>query len=357
MLPANLLPGSDGKIFSTPLNVQMDQYWTSKDPKTGQIPRQAACDGMPGQEGLKQTVIDQVAKIGPGFSAYNISCNLANTGTVLAEPSGSATTLAYQLMGNTVDFRLTLPVTCRPQHGTPVCPNDAHVTVHFAIQIVTTLRAPDLCHITADQGTVYAVGASVQTDNLAADVAKLIYAKKFVAAEASITNMVKHVPLPFDDSLAQIRNSAACTGNAPGVSRVLETKIDLQHKAIVLRAIHVGITQPQLGVPNPGGPPAPVVPTFIHPDISTSEPMVKPGETAKVVGQNFPPNTNLASALPVTMQPGSYGNSSIPVCTGGGADLEWGPVGQVQVQRLAGDAQGKCPMHFDATGLTSNTAY
>jgi hypothetical protein len=327
---------------------------------------------MPGQEGLKQTVVDQVAKIGSGLSAYDITCNLAATGTMLAEQSGSATTLAYQLTNNTVAFRVTSHLTCNPQNGKStviegvlklVCPNDAHVTVHFAIQIATTIRTPDLCHITADQGTVFAVGASIQADNLAADVAQLIHGDKFVGAEVSITNMVKHVPLPFDDSLAQIRNSAACTGAAPGVShlltafRQLETQIDLPQKAIILRAVHVGITQPQLGVPNPGGPPAPVVPTFIHPDISTSEPVVKAGATVQVSGQNFPPNTNLASALPVTMQPGSYGNSSIPVCFGGGADLEWGPVGQVHVQRLPGDAQGKCPTHFDATGLTSNTAY
>jgi hypothetical protein len=365
-LPANLIPGADGKIFATPLNVLMDQYWMSPDKKTGLIPHQTTCDGAPGQEGIKQTVVEQVAKIGSGFRAYDVVCTLVTTGSVFADQAGSVTTLAYQLTNNTVAFRVTSPYTCNPQKGGAAkvdCPNDAHVTVHFAIQLVTSLRAPDLCHISADQGTVYVVGASIHTDNLAADLAKLVHGDKFIGAEASIMSTVKQLPLPFDTDLAQIRNSPACTSATPLVSRVLtafrqvDTQIDLQHKAIILRATHVGITQPQIGLPNPGGPPAPVIPSFISPEISTSTPLAKPGESVQVSGQYFPPNTNLASALPLTIQPGTYGNSSLGVCAAAGADLEWGPVNQVHVQRLPGDAQGNCPTHFDATGLTPNTAY
>jgi hypothetical protein len=45
-------------------DMQIDQYWNARDPKSGMTPRQEACDGKPGKDGIKQTVAKEVAKIG-----------------------------------------------------------------------------------------------------------------------------------------------------------------------------------------------------------------------------------------------------------------------------------------------------
>jgi hypothetical protein len=373
-LPPGLLPPKMARLLGMPLSAQFDQYWNTVDPKTGLVPRQAACDGAPGQEGIKQTVVKEVAKIGSSYSAYDIQCNLATTGQLLAQQSGSTTTFAYQLTNNTVTFRATSPYSCNPNHTGYGCPNDPLFTVHFATQLVTALRTPSLCQISADQGTVYVVAASIEGDNAAGDIARFIKADKFIAAEVAITNTVRKLPLPIDDSLAELRNSGPCTGKTPGAShllagfRKLDTEIDPRNPSvtmpglwsvIVLRATHVGIEAPQVGVPNPGGPPTPIpsTPSFTYPQITTSQPVIKAGSTVQVSGQHFPRNINMATTLPVSMLHKSYPGSSLPICLGGWTELEWGPVGRSGVQRLQGDAQGSCAKQFAATNLTASTGY
>ncbi len=364
-----LPPGFGGdkwnQLFTAPLSTQIDQFWNAKvDEKTRMTPRQAACDGP---DGIKQQVAKEVAKLGSHYSAYDISCNLASTGQLLAKQVGPTMYLGYLLTKNTVSFASTSPDTCRAGSGTPVCPNDPRFTVTFAFELVMVVRTPGLCQITADGGTVYVVAASIHGDNAAADVAKFFKGDKFIAAEVAITNTVRRQPLPLDASFKALRDSAACTGKTPGVSRVLtafrtlETDIN-PSQGIILRAVHAGIEAPKLDAPNPGAPSGPPsTPSFTRPEISLSQPVVKAGGTVQVRGQHFPPNTNLSTALPVTLQHGGYGaNSSIlgGVCFGGATDLEWGPVGRaLRVQRLPGDAQGKCAALFDAANLTPNTAY
>jgi hypothetical protein len=371
-LPTGLLPPKTARLFATPLNTQIDQYWNNPDPETGLVPRQAACDGQPAtnktsaKDGIRQILTKKVAGIGHGTSAYDISCNLATAGQVLVEQvTPQIMYVAYQLTNNRVTFKSTSPATCNASHTSFGCPDDPQFTVTFTSQIVTILRTPSLCQIDAEQGTVYTQAAHINADNGAADAAKLIFGDKFAAAEEAMMQTVQSMPLPITDDLNELRNGPACTGGVPGVSRLLsafqklETDIDLHNRAIILRAVHVGITRPDLGVPNPGGAPAPIssTPSFTHPQIATSQPIAKAGTAVQVSGQYFPPNTNVATMLPVTMGAGRYGNSSMDVCLGGGADLEWGPVGQVRVQRLPGDGQGRCPAHFDATNLTPNRGY
>jgi hypothetical protein len=356
-------------LFATPLGTLMDQYWNTKDPKTGTVPRLAVCDGMPGQEGIKQTVAEKVKEIGSGYSAYDIVCTMTSKGEVLVKRhSDAAMDIAYQLTRNTVRFRVRSPFTCDPKHDKQLCLNDARITMTFALQVVMPLRSPSLCHISADGATAHVVGVSIEGDNAAGDIARFFKADKFIGAEAKITSQVKQVPLPIDEALAELRNSAECTGKTPGVSRALtafrrlETDIDLRNRAVILRAEHVGIEAPKLTAPNPGGPPtAPGgTPSFVHPQITTSLPTVKAGATVQVQGEDFPLNINLATALPVTIHHGGYGEHSIilgGLCFGGATEMEWGPAGRPRLQRLPGEAQGQCPPHFEATGLTANTQY
>ena len=364
-LPVGLIGPKLNQLFSTPLSTQIDQYWnTNLDPKTGMTARQAACDG---KDGIKQQVAKEVAKQGPSYSAYDISCNLASKGQLVVKQVGYTMILAYLLTNNTVSFASTSPQTCRSGSGTPVCPNDPRFTVRFATEIVTVVRTPALCALVAEGGTVYVVSASFEATNGAAEVAKFFGGQKFVAGEVAITNTVRNQPLPLDEAFKELRTSDACTGRAPGVSRILsafrdlETVIDLR-QGIILRASHVGIVAPTLDGSNPGGPSnvqIPSVPSFTRPMISTAQPLVKAGNAVQASGQYFPPNTNLTTAFPVTMRHGGYGgNSSIGVCSGGATELGWGPVGGAQgLQRLQGDAQGRCAASYDATNLTPNTAY
>ena len=367
VLPVDLIGPKMNQLFSTPLSTQMDQYWNViPDAKTGMTPRQMACDG---KDGIKQQVAKEVAKQGPSYSAYDISCNLATKGQLVVKQAGATMILAYLLTNNTVSFASTSPQTCKSGNGTPFCPNDPRFTVHFATEIVTVVRTAGLCQLFAENGTVYVVAASFEATNGAAEVAKFFGGQKFVAGEVAMTNTMRNQPLPLDDSFKELRNSAACTGKAPGVSRVLtafrdfETVIDMR-QGILLKATHVGIVAPTLDGSAPGSANSgniPSVPSFTRPMIATAQPLVTAGNTVRISGQHFPLNISRSTSLPVTMQHGGYGpNSTIlgGVCFGGATELEWGPVGGPQrVQKLSGNAQGACAAAYDASNLTPNTAY
>ena len=366
-LPVGLIGPKMNQLFSTPLSTQIDQYWnTNLDPKTGMTARQAACDG---KDGIKQQVAKQVAKRGPSYSAYDISCNLATKGQLVVKQVGYTMYLAYLLTNNTVSFASTSPQTCRSGSGTPVCPNDPRFTVRFATEIVTVVRTPALCALVAEGGTVYVVAASFEATNGAAEVAKFLGGKDFIEGEVAITNTVRNQPLPLDDAFKELRTSDACTGRTPGVSRILgafrelETVIDLR-QGIILRATHAGIVAPTLDGSNPGSPSnvqIPSVPSFTRPMISTAQPLVKAGNTVQASGQYFPPNTNLATALTVTLRHGGYGENSTVlggVCFGGATELGSGPLGGAfDVRRLAGNAQGACAASYETANLMPNTAY
>ena len=346
-LPGGLFGPKMSQFFSAPLSTQFDQFWNAKDPKTGMTPREAACEG---QDGIKQQVVKQAAKL--GNSAYNITCDLASSGQMLVKQYGSTLILAYLLTNNTVSFAMTSPISCSPDNGTIFCPNNPRFTVHFASEIVTVVRTPGLCQLFADNGTVYVVAASFDFHNAAAETAHFFVGQDFVEAEVGITNTVQHQPLPIDGAFNELRTGNACTGKSPGASSILaafgdlETEIDLR-QGIILRASHVGIAAPSVSVPalNPQ-------PTFTRPMISTTQPLVRAGDTVQLNGQHFPQNTNLATALPVALQ--HEGMS----CFGGATDLEWGRVGgPLRMQQLPGDANGGCAGEYDAANLTANTAY
>ena len=366
-LPLDLVGPKFNQLLSTPLSSQLDQYWNvTPDPITKQTPRQAACDA-PG--GIRQQVANQVAAQGPPYVAYDVTCDLAATGKLLAKQVGSTMYLAYLLTGNTVTFASTSPQTCKAGHGTPVCPNDPRFRITFASEITTVMRTPSLCGIAAEDGTVNVVAASFEATNGAAGIGRLFAGQKFVAGEEALTHTVQHRPLPVDASLGELRTSDACTRKNPDLVRLLVAFRDLEtvidpRQGIILRAIHAGIAQPSLDVPNPGftGPATPPsVPSFTRPTVSTAQPLVTAGNPVQVAGQHFPANLDLTTSLPVTLHHGGYGaNSTIlgGVCFHGVTNLQWGPAGAPpRLVPLPGGPQGECAPSFRATGLTPNTSY
>ncbi|MBV8732857.1 MAG: hypothetical protein JO336_23865, partial [Acidobacteriia bacterium] len=151
-IPAGLLTPQLNQFFATPLSTQIDQYWgVTRDPKTHLTPRESACSGAGGSNGIIPQVESAVRKAGTGFNAYDVSCDLAMKGKLLAQQVGATLYLAYLLTNNKVQFGVTTPVTCHPGHGTPACPDDPRIVVTFASEIVTVLHTAGLCQLSAEK--------------------------------------------------------------------------------------------------------------------------------------------------------------------------------------------------------------
>ena len=368
-----LPPGFIGPRFSTllaaPLSAQFDRFWSvDPDPIRGQTVRALACDDA---GGIKDRVTAEVAKLGK--TAHDISCDLASSGQVFVKKIGSTLILAYLLRNNAVTFQSTSPQTCSPANGSVFCPNDPRFTVKFAIEIVTVLRAGGICELFGGDGEVFIQGASFESENAAAEIARFFAGQRFVAAEVAMTNTVRKQPLPLDGALKELRDGDLCARRLPGADRMLfafrefEPEIDLR-RGIVLHATHAGILAPVLTVAQPtptGGLPPPNVPSFFRPMIATAQPLIKAGDAVSLRGQHFPTAVNLATALPVSLEHDSrnpsviLGEPSGGVCfNGGGTDFEFGPVGgALRTDRLPATAPGACAPGISAQPLTPLTSY
>ena len=261
-LPVDLVGPKMSTLMNTPLGTQMDTYWgVTPDPKTGRTPRQDACDG---EKGIKAQVEQQIRTIGADFSAYDISCDLATSGVVLTENVGGLRYLSYQLFNNNVEFYVTTPATCHRDHGTFLCPDDPKFTVTFASEIWTTVRTPALCQTYAGEGTVNLHAVQIDTHNFSGDVARnivdtLFLGNKFSAAELAIESAQQQVPLPLDDSLTELRDSAPCTdrGNPEyaAAASFSEAETTVEGEDVVIRVIHPAIAAPRFqNVSLPYGP-------------------------------------------------------------------------------------------------------
>ncbi len=365
-LPVGLIGPRMNQLFSTPLSTLLDQQWSQvPDPKTGRTQRAQACDG---EQGIKFQVQKAVKQIGSGFSAYEISCNLAPTGKLLVKQVGSTLYLAYLLTANKINFAVTTPGTCKAGNGTAFCANDPRFTVTFASEITTVMRTPDLCHLTAEGATVITQSVNIESNHsLTGSIAKLaddlILGHKFSAAERGIEATEVGMKTPVDGYFQEMRNSDACTGKNQVLHGVLTVfsgfETVIERTAIVFRVSHRGIAAPSVSAPNPGSKTAaktPAQPSFTRPMIATNRPSVIAGSQVQITGQYFPPNMDFTTSLPITFSPG--GSILGGACPGGATELQWGPANaQPHTERLAGDAKYSCATHFEARGLTPGSAY
>ena len=373
-LPTGPLGPRMNALLSAPLSDQLNLYWAhTPDPNTGTIPRDKACNG---DKGIIQRVKEEVHKQGSSYSAYDVACNLASTGMLVAKQVGSTLYLSYILTHNSVSFNVTTPYTCHAHHGTLVCPDDPHFTVQFVSEITTAVRTPDICHITADNGvvTVHDVsfdGSSSLTGSIAQLADALFLGHKFSAAELSMENSVSQVPLPLDAALKELRNSEACSGRNPLLSRALtpfrtvDTEIQ-PPQGVIVKAVHAPIAAPNLDAPDAWSGPGKSSPTFTHPMISANQPLVVAGSSIQIRGQYFPPNNigSLADRLPITLSHGGYGANSIiagGVCWGGFTEVRWNmmgtPFGASRVVQLQGGADGACAQSYEVSNLIPATTY
>lgn len=362
---ARMIPKQAGKLFTMSLSDQLDEYWNViPTKKTGTPPRRAICDFL-------QAKVAELNRRLPGGVRMFVQCNFAAKGELLAKHRGPTTLeLAYQLPRNSVTVRLNTPATCNPGKN-DFCPDDPQVTATFTAQIATALHTRSICSIAADDARPVVQGLSFRGDTTIAsiglDLARLLFPNNlFPMLDEAVADLLREQRFPINEGFDQLRNSPTCTGRPPGASRVfgalqeLRTEIDLRNRALILRAVHGGIGAPDLSVSNPGGPPTfPKTPSFTRPEISLSQPFVQAGSNVDVNGKHFPPNVLFADRLPMYFNPQGWGNSSLPVCGGGGwTEVEWGPVGrQLSVLRLLPDAKGRCLERHEVQNLTPNTAY
>ena len=381
-LPAGPLGPEMNALLSTPLSMLMDQYWSVNRSvpyvnsgllKASITPRENACIG---EDGIIQRVQQEVQKIGSSYSAYDISCNLAPSGTLVAKLVDPYLYLGYVLTHNSVSFTLTTPYTCHAHHGTLACPDDPHLTIQFVTVITTPVRTPDLCHITAGDGVVSIQdvnidGSSSLTGSLAQLGDDLFLGHKFSAAERAIENTVVKQPLPLDSYLKELRNSDACSGRNPVLHRALvpfrtlDTLIQ-PPQGVILRAMHAGITAPIVDAPDPWSSSNPSQPTFTHPMISANQPLVVAGSSLQISGQYFPANniSGLANQLPLSVSHGGYGANSMilgGVCWGGFTEFKWSlmasPFGAGRVEQVPGDPDGVCARNHEVNNLIPATTY
>lgn len=368
-------------MLSTPLSALMDQYWSvnrsvpymKAGPLKGLItPRENACAG---EGGIVQQLQQQVRKIGSSYSAYDISCNLASSGSLVAKQVDSTLYLGYLLTHNSVSFTLTTPYTCHAHHGTLACPDDPRLTIMFVAEITTAIHTFDLCHITAENGEVSIQdvdidGSSSLTGSLAQVADDLFLGHKFSTAERSIEATVMKEPLPLDSALKELRSSDACSGRNPVLRRMLvpfrtlDTLIQ-PPQGVILEVKHAGITSPALDAPDPWANSRPGQPTFNRPMISANQPLAVAGSSVQITGQNFPANnaSTLVNRLPISASHGGYGANSIilgGVCWGGFTELQWSPMGMSLAHRdlqVPGDAEGGCAKSFEVSNLIPANTY
>lgn len=113
-VPSGLLGPKMSQLLATPLSAQMDLFWSvMPDKTTGKTMREEACTGPHGLQAL----VHQQAP-----TAYDIQCNFASSGSLLARQVGATLYLGYLLTGNSVTFRKTSSLSCNPNHPSVLCP-------------------------------------------------------------------------------------------------------------------------------------------------------------------------------------------------------------------------------------------
>jgi hypothetical protein len=359
-VPSNLVPPDVGQllqnpVLTTPLATFFDSQWNATDPKTRQSLHDGACAT------IKSNLIDQVHQ-SLNVDPYNISCNLATSGSVgvlVADgtmttqeppgwhysapfylvPGGQHLLLSYWLPGDSVSF--SVPV------GSPEnVLGDPSYTVTFDATLRILADVADNYPATCTDA-VYswseASNANVNASNVAANVDDAVAG--FVASVNGQPTAI------FQTTEGQIDSGTYGSGTLGALSTAFD-----QLRSACDSARTVGFTQLQAGVQNNT-----LAFTFTHPDLAAPS---LTNLAAQRNGQSF-----LNDQLGVQQLQVHAGDSDpidgffdIPSVTtlevggvGGSADapatVRWGPHGKApEPVNVTGD-------EFDPTNLAPNTSY
>jgi hypothetical protein len=359
-VPSNLVPPDVGQllqnpVLTTPLGPFFDSQWTATDPKTRQSLHDSACAT------IKNNLIDQVHQ-SLNVDPYNISCNLATSGSVgvlVADgtmttqeppgwhyaapfylvPGGQHLLLSYWLPGDSVSF--SVPV------GSPEnVLGDPSYTVTFDATLRILADVADNYPATCTDA-VYswseASNANVNASNVAANVDDTVAA--FVATVNGQPTAI------FQTTEGQIDSSTYGSGPLGAVTTAFD-----QLRSACDSARTVGFTQLHAGVQNNT-----LAFTFTHPDLAAPS---LTNLAAQRNGQSFLNDQLGVQQLQVhagdsdtvdgffdipsvtTLEVGGVGGSAnVP------ATVRWGPHGKAPTSTsVSGD-------EFDPTSLAPNTSY
>jgi hypothetical protein len=317
-----------------------DQIWAGTPDKNGKTVHDQACDKA------EAKISSAISSAGSGWGTNFVACNLAITGPVRAQMSGSTLTLSYWLAGNDIDLYVNTPFSCAPGHGTIFCPTDPHLTVGFDAELQVALSVPSSpCQMTA-QARVLGHNTSLSGDNALGALASTgINLFGLLDIEALIDGIQPPGLNGLQGTLDQL--SQACD-SARGLGFTqFQASVD-SRPGVLFRLIHPQAPAPgvyQASSASQSGS----TPSFFHPLIAASPTQVRGGGQVTVSGSYF--------------APGQTGNIQIgwndTVSTGlQESDVEWGTSsGQpsdATVKRTGPDDNND---YYNATGLTSGTSY
>jgi len=369
-IPSSQLPQQVQQQLNTPLGTQFDNQWSNTVVNSNnETMQQLSCDQI--KQGIQQSINSSK------YSAYDIDCNLASSGTLtgdvtrghapLTDPkqpwnvsSGydpQTLALDYHLANNTITFSSTTPFTCHD--GSLTCPADPRVAVTLDLDIHIDLSFDSRPCYSTSVAYVTVSNAQLQPANGTANIllGAIDVLNGFLdglhaigmippasvgdpqAEAASYDNFFQYIPVPLNN-LGTLLTANCQTAAKQGFDD-MSMRIDGGGSALTLLFTH-----PPIGAPTLINPNAPCTPCLIQnntPAITVSPQQAHPGDTLTVYGGGF----NFQSSSSLAFEWSHDPNTSAPIGT---SDVRWGPQNGSQQT-----ATVKTDLYDEGTFTTPNT--
>jgi hypothetical protein len=342
-IPSAFLPAQAQAMLNTPLSDTFNQAWSVTPDKDGKTMRDRSCDT------IKSAITHNIHS--SSYSAYDVDCNLPTTGALRAQVSGKTLVLSYWLAHNDVVFRSTTPFTCA--HGTIFCPTDPKFELTFDAELQITGTIPDQPCDMAPKAQVLLHNANISGDDVTADIGEAFQTLKnlwndeplaiFQAAEGTLDSQQVSISLaPLKSSFDAL--SAGCRQAQTLGFLGFEVLADSSN-GLLFRLDHRLDLAPLIDNPRQ---PNSNFPSLFSPTINAAQPQAQAGGQVSVTGSYF--QASDVSGVQIEWTDTLSGVISE-------SDIRWGPkagtLQDVTQQRSRYDGKN----HFEATGLTPNTAY
>ncbi|TGQ15950.1 MULTISPECIES: hypothetical protein [unclassified Mesorhizobium] len=220
-------------LAATPINLLFDTRWngTPEQQAAGASPRQASCDGT---GGIKETIEAKVKKL--GHTAFEITCNLATTGSVFVQQAPEGLYVSYQLFDNHGSFKVRNDVA------------DARFSLTFALEVTTLIRnGGTICGLSAAAPTVLLHGVQIKPENAGASIYDFLNPSDLTKMELETEAKERTTSISINDVFKQLQDTC---NRGDVISKViakftgLETDIK-PPKGVTFRAIHPAIAAPR----------------------------------------------------------------------------------------------------------------
>jgi hypothetical protein len=339
-LPLNLLPAPARDIFTTPVDVELDNFWNAT---ASPALCNAATTALNGQ--------------GSGsFHVYNTACAFASGGHTVASVQDDAVVIDYYLPANVITAYVTTPGTCAPGHGTFLCPTDPKISLTTDIEVQATIEFPgQACDAHVDPFTVQVANVTLDSQNLTADIA---FDAASLWASLTGTDYVAMAQNMISQGVQQLNANAgqtqqAVTGEVAAFTSSLCNSIIPSLPGANDFWLLTGSVDADQGIVFQlvDEPPTP---SLFAPTLTPAQPTVTAGSTVKLSGQFFPSNggtvtltlagTKLGTA---TLSPQGTFTATVTIPAGTAA-------GNATIRASAGTAQAQTSIQVLAKGAAAS---